>query len=368
MKLSTLLIGVAGASLLAAGIAFGFHQRRLQNAAANDVPARPQSQAPNTPSAATSSNGAPESSAGVTTPDSTGGTAVKVAMKNVDFHLTDKIVVHIDSLEGKLAPKPGQIPVFDDKQSFALDADEAKVSVTTQALANDLNDFVFAKHDSPLKNLSVSTKGNQLVIKGLLASKGDLPFETDGTVSVTPEGMIRVHTAKVKALHLPVKGLMDMLGVETSNLLNTKKVQGVTVDKDDLILDPEQVFPPPQIRGHLISIAVRNGEMALEFRSPNAAPMAETTQAANTCSAQNFLAFKGGSVRFGRLTMNDSDLELIDSTPADPFDFSIDHYQQQLTAGYSKMTLQGGLCVHVLDLDKIQASANTKPQQPAAGN
>ncbi len=289
-------------------------------------------------------------------------------MKNVDFHLTDKIVVHIDSLEGKLAPKPGQISVFDDKQSFALDADEAKVSVTTQALANDLNDFVFAKSDSPLKKLSVSTKGNQLIIKGLLASKGDLPFESDGTVSVTPEGMIRVHTAKVKALHLPVKGLMDMLGVETSNLLNTKKVQGVTVDKDDLILDPEKLFPPPQIRGHLISIVVRNGGMDLEFRSPSAAPMAETAQAVNACGAQNFLAFKGGSVRFGKLTMNDSDLELIDSTPADPFDFSIDHYQQQLTAGYSKMTQRGGLCVHVPDLDKVQATTNANRQQPVAGN
>jgi len=368
MKVSTILIGLAGATVLVTGIAFGFHHRLLQSTVANDASAPQQNPAPGTSLGAAQGNNAPKSAAGVGSADNTSETTVKVAMRNVEFHLTDRIVVHIASLEGKLAPKPGQIPVFDDKQSFGLDADAANVSVTNQALTNDLNDFVFAKPDAPLKKLSVTTKGDRLVIKGFLASKGDLPFETDGTVSVTPEGMIRIHTTKVKTLHVPVKGLMDMLGLETSKLLNTNKVAGVAVDKDDLILDPEEVFPPPQIHGHLTRIAVQGNGMALEFRSPGVTPTAQMPVTASTCGGQNFLAFKGGSVRFGKLTMNDTDLELVDSTPADPFDFSIDHYNRQLTAGYSKMTPRGGLCVHMPDLDKIRASTNPKPQQPVAGN
>ena len=226
------------------------------------------------------------------------------------------------------------------------------------ALTNDLNDYVFAKPDAPLKKLNATTKGKQLVIKGLLVSKGGIPFETDGTLSITPEGMIRVHTEKVKALHLPVKGLMDMLGLDTATMLNTKKVEGVSVDKDDLILDPGKILPPPEFSGHLVSVEVENNEIALVFKpaegSTKQAPLT------STCGGRNYILFKGGTIRFGKLTMSDSDLELVDSDPADPFDFSIDHYQDQLVAGYSKMTRKGGLCVHLPDFDKIKQTPKPK--------
>lgn len=204
------------------------------------------------------------------------GAGVHAAMKNVDFHLTDRIVIHINSLDGTLAPtKPGATPVIDDKQSFQFDVDSADLILSTAALSNDLNDYVFADSGAPLKKLSASIKsdhkghdrdkGDQLVVKGLLAKKGGIPFETAGTVALTPEGMVRIHTGKVKAVGIPVKGLMELLGVETDDLINTKKVPGVSVDKDDLILDPERILPPPHIRGKLTEIRIENGELAMKF-------------------------------------------------------------------------------------------------------
>src|ERR1700732_4310597 len=175
-----------------------------------------------------------------------------------EFHLTDNIIVHIATLNGKLEPKPGEIPVFDDKQSFMIDVDSASVTLSMTALTNDLNDYVFVKPSAPVKKLSASTNGKQLVVKGLLVSTGGIPFGTDGTLSVTPQGMIRVHTTKVKAVRLPVKGLMDLLGLASSSLLSTTKVEGFTIDKDDLILDPGKILPPPELRGHLASIDVEN--------------------------------------------------------------------------------------------------------------
>jgi hypothetical protein len=283
---------------------------------------------------------------------------VRAAMRNVEYHLTDRIIVRITALDGKLTPKAGQIPVFDDKNSFGLTVDSATIWLSMTALTNDLNDYVFAKPDAPIKHLTASTDGDHLVMKGLLVSKGGIPFETSGTLSVTPEGMIRVHTTKVKALKLPVKGLMDMLGLDTEKLLNTKKVEGVSVDKDDLILDPEKILPPPQLEGHLTALKIENGEIHLTFgpESGKTAPGAVK----ESCGAKNYLHFRGGSVRFGRLTMSDTDLELMDSTPADPFDFAIDHYNQQLVAGYSKMTPSGGLCVHMPDYNKLNRPAAEK--------
>ena len=294
-----------------------------------------------------------------------GGTVVRAAMRNVEYHLTDRIIVHIVSLDGKLIPKPGQLPVFDDKNSFGLDVDSATIILSMTALTNDLNDYVFAKPDAPLKHLNASTRDNQLVIKGLLVSKGGIPFETSGTMSVTPEGMIRVHTTKVKALKLPVKGLMDMLGLDTEKLLNTKKVEGISVDKDDLILDPEQILPPPDLHGRLTALKIENGEIHLTF-GPESGPAGAV--AGESCGAKNYLHFRGGSVRFGKLTMADTDLELLDTTPADSFDFAIDHYNEQLVAGYSKMTPSAGLCVHMPDYNKLprHAGKTTTASSPAA--
>ncbi len=278
---------------------------------------------------------------------------VNVTMRNVDFRFADKIVVHIATLDGKLVSAPGQIAVFDDKTSFHLDLDSASITVDTSNLANDLNDYVFAAADAPLKKLTVATVGDQLVIKGLLARKGDVQFETDGTIAATPEGLIRLHTVKIMALHLPVKGLMDLIGVDIDNLISTKKIQGVTVDKDDLLLDPDVIFPPPKIQGRLTSIRLGAGSLSLQFGAPS--PQNRQSPAAGGCGGSNFLYFKGGVVRFGKLTMNDTDLSLVDSAPSDPFDFSIDHYKDQLTAGYAKVTRQGGLCVHMPDFAKITA-------------
>lgn len=288
-------------------------------------------------------------------------TVTRAAIKNVNFHLTDGIVVLIHSLSGVMVPsQQGQIPVFDDKKSFVFKVDTASITLSTAALSNDLNDYVFAQAGAPLKKLSASIKGNQLVVKGLLVSKGGVPFESDGTVSVTPDGQVRVHTDKVKAVGIPVKGLMDLLGIDTSNLISTKKVEGVSVDKDDLLLDPESILPPPQIRGHLVSIELKNGAIDLKFDAGRKG--ADFPEAASACGGQNYLALKGGTVRFGKLTMSDADLELIDSQPADPFDFSLDHYLKQLAAGYAKVTLKGGLCAHVPDFYRVQRNTKAAPK------
>ena len=279
--------------------------------------------------------------------------AVRATFKNVDFQITDRIVAHISSLSGNLIPtQQGQIPVFDDRNSFGIDVDSANITLSTTALTNDMNDYVFAKAGAPLKNLSASIKGDQLIVKGLLVSKGGVPFESAGTVSVTADGMVRVHTAKVKAVGIPVKGLMDLLGIETSNLLSTKKVEGVSVDKDDLILDPETILPPPQMRGRLVAIELKNGAIDLKFDSGKKS--GASGELTSTCGGKNFLAFKGGTVRFGKLTMNDADLELVDSQPGGSFAFSLDHYTEQLAAGYAKVTLKGGLCAHVPDFNRLK--------------
>jgi hypothetical protein len=306
----------------------------------------------------------PASGGGPQAAQNSGGGAVKIAMRNVDFHLTDRIIMHMASLNGKLTPTK-EFPIFDDKNSFALDVDSASVVVSAAALTSDLNDYVFSAADAPLKKLEVTTQGNQLIVKGLLVSKGGIPFETGGTVSATPDGKIRVHTVKVKALKLEVKGLMDMLGLDTQKLIDTKKVPGVATDKDDLILDPEQILPPPAMRGHLTNIHVENGAIAMTFGPEQSKAGQKTETIPTSCGGANYIQFRGNTIRFGKLTMSDADLELLDDAPADAFDFAMDHYQDQLVAGYIKATKAGGMCAYMKDYNKVTHAPATKKRGAA---
>jgi hypothetical protein len=284
------------------------------------------------------------------------GKPVSVEMRNVLYHFTNNVAVHIRSLQGQLVPK-GDLPVFDDKQSFTLDISSAEIAMSPDNLANVLNSYVFARNDAPLRGISVAIEKDKLQIKGKLHSKGDIPLEAEGSLSSTPDGKIRLHTEKIKALHLPAKGLMDLLGVDIADLVKTGKVQGVSIDKDDMLLDPAGLLPPPHISAKVTSVRLENNLMVQIMGTGGAANAKSETSG-------NDMAYRGNQLRFGKLTMSDTDLILIDLDPRDPFDFYLDHYKEQLVAGYTKETMSFGLRVYMRDYNKLHprksASASTK--------
>lgn len=282
---------------------------------------------------------------------------VHTEMRNVTYHFTDSITVHIAHLEGELVPTvSGGMPIFDDAKSFDLAVRSAEISITLDALADTLNQFAFAASDSPIKSVRFSTVGTKIKIQGRLHSKGDLPFETEGSLLVTPEGDIRVHTDKVKAAHLPVKGIMDLLGETVAKLIDTRKVRGVRAEKDDLILSPAELFPPPHIEGRLTAIAIRGNEIGQQYGKPSINSLK---------ISGNYMAYRGEQLRFGKLTMSDTDLTLIDMDPQDPFDFYLDYYKDQLVAGYTKTTPSFGLRAYFRDYNKLTPKQKRPKTSPA---
>lgn len=270
--------------------------------------------------------------------------AVAATMRNVRYRFTGRIAVHIYELSGWLsATGQNPFPVFDDARSFVLHIDAADMSITTLAMASILNDYVFAAHDAPLKGISITATGNSLKIIGKLHSKGDIPFEAEGVLSLTPQGEIRIHSNNVKAAHLPVKGLMDLLGVNISDLVSTHKIRGVRTENNDLLLNPEEILPLPKIAGRLTAIQLK-GQQIFEHFGKRLPPL----------PPGNYMTYQGGRLRFGKLTMNDTDMVLIDMDPRDPFDFYLVHYKDQLVAGYTKTTPAFGLRVFMPDYNKLR--------------
>jgi hypothetical protein len=274
---------------------------------------------------------------------------VQVAMKNVFYHFGPSAAVHIVQLQGTLTPTKSNVVVFDDKNSFRLNLDFAEIAVDSKSLAAVMNENVFSASDSPIKKVTITTRNHQLAIGGRLHSKGDVPFEVNGVLAVNHDGRIRFHAETVKAAHLPIKGLLDLLGINLANLINTRKVQGLSIDKDDLILNPEEIFPPPHIRGRLSAIRLQGTEIVQVFGTARAPTFAAS-------QSGNYMAYRDGGLRFGKLTMNPADLFLIDMDPNDPFDFDLDHYVEQLVEGYTKTTAAFGLRVYTRDYNKLHRS------------
>jgi len=261
---------------------------------------------------------------------------------------------------GALVPtKAGQIPVFDDKNSFTLHISAAEIPMDTQSLANVLNANVFSGKDAPLKDLAISVDKGRLKIKGKLHKEGDISFETLGTLSATAPGQIRLHAEKIKAMHLPVKGLMDVFGLDIADLIKAGKVRGVRAEKDDLILDPEQILPSPHISGRVTAIRLEGNNIVQVFGQPQQQKWMQV-------QARNYMAYRGNRLQFGKLVMNDTDMVLIDPDPGDPFDFYLDHYKEQLVAGYTQITPAFGLRVFMVDFNKLKSRKRQSPTSTGA--
>jgi hypothetical protein len=278
--------------------------------------------------------------------------AVQTQMKNVRYHFTESATVYIKTLSGELLPTEGaDLPIFDDRNSFRLRIGYAEINIAAGDLASVFNSYVFARANSPLKGVSMSIENGHLKIKGKLHDVGTIPFETESTLSPTDDGKILLRMGKVKALHVPVKGIMNLLGVEIADLIKNGKLLGIEARGDDLVLDPSLVFPAPHMEGRVTATRIEGNTIVLTFGDKNRATKAR--------QAGNYISFRGNRLRFGKLTMTDVDMTLIDMDPTDPFDFFLDRYKDQIAAGYSKISSNAALRIFVKDFNKLGKSKVT---------
>jgi len=281
--------------------------------------------------------------------DASTAKTVHAEMHNVMYHFSDKIAAHIRILSGELEPIGGKdMPVFDDKNSFNLRIANAEIAMNTASLTNAFNSYVFASPKSPLKDVTMTIVQGKLKVKGRLHDKGDIPFETDGELTPTPDGKLRMQADKIRALHVPVKGLMDLVRADIADFIKTEKVPGLSADGNGLIFDLKETLPPPHIEGAVTAVRIEGQNLILTFGTAK--------KKASRSESGNYMAYQGNQLRFGKLTMNGADLTIVDMDPHDPFDFYLDHYLQQVEAGYTKITGNFGLRVSMKDFDKLPRS------------
>src|SRR5487761_44883 len=290
---------------------------------------------------------------------------VKVEIRNVDFRFDSRLILYIAHLRGELLPThPGTIASFDHPRSFLISITSARVALTPASMSQLMNGYVFARKGSGFKQIQVSYKHGELREQGTIHKGVPLPAEMTGTMQPTAQGKIRLHPTSLKALHVPFGGLMHLFGLTIRNFINIGKTRGLAIRHGDLIFDPQTAFPAPHIRGRVV--AVRFGRKRLWIHlsrrsihagkshtaaSPAAAdhgrPATKRPSAASPLLRRGYMRYRGGSLHFGKMTMDPVDLTIIGRALQGPFDFFLRHYQQQLVAGYIKATPDYGWVVYM---------------------
>jgi hypothetical protein len=312
------------------------------------------------------------------------GAPVSLAMHDVLFRFDPDLKLMISRLQGELLPtRPGAVADFDDPHSFFITARAGEVSIGGASLTRLLNGYVFADPRSGLKNIQIRVVNGQLD-EHATAHKGiDFPVEIVGAVSATPDGRVRIHPTRVHAVHMPVKPLMGIFGLHLRDFINEKKLHGLAVVGNDLILDPETALPPPHIRARVSRVWI-SGDRVYETLAPPAPPPAgeslppAATAAASAAASQSgaasrspagvaqpqssapnrgYMSYRGGVLKFGRMTMRPADLIIWSAADHRPLDFFLQHYQQQLVASRIRATPIYGWVVYMPPYSALAAKS-----------
>jgi len=281
-----------------------------------------------------------------------------VEMHNVNFHLGGDVVMRIRHLQGVMRGRDGIVD-FDDSRSFTTWVGSAEAALGADDLTNLMNNHVFAYRGAPLRNIRVELKDGKLVQSGILHKGVDIPFKIVSDVSLTDDGRIRLHPVDTDIFCVDGDRLMKALGLTMQKMVDLSKAVGVTIEKNDFILDPVRVLPPPIIKGRLLSVRIVNDELVQEIgplpgSEAQFASISRPTPTPPDTLVKNYMYYRGGRLHFGRkLLMQDADMQVVDAEQSDPFDFDIDHYMVQLVAGSAHTLANAGLLVLMPDAHRV---------------
>lgn len=276
-------------------------------------------------------------------------------MHNVLFHVDRTIVLRIHTLRGEFFDKNEGKPLnFDDKKSFIVRVFRARIGVSGRALTDLLNHYVFNYEGAPLKGLMISVHEGRLVQQGIMHKLIDIPFEMTADVSVTDQGWLRIHPIDIKICNLNGELLMKAFGISLDEILK-KLPSGVRVEKNDLLIDALAILPPPTIEGRLTDVELHEDELLQIFESNTAAAPLDPPDP----KEPNWMFYRDGTLRMGKLYFVRADMQVVDTDPRDPFDFFVDYYNNQLIEGFTRNQTDYGLKVFMRDYDDIG-----KPPQP----
>lgn len=275
----------------------------------------------------------------------------KTFIKNVKLRVDPNLIANIEYLQGTLYPKRQGDPIlFDDVTSFLLYIHKAKLSVDEKSLEYLMNNYVFNYPNAPLSNLKITLIPGKLKMKGDMKKIITIPFEEEGILEPTPDGLIKLIPTSISAGGLPSKGLMDLIGLSTDKLIELNESRGLKIIGNTIIMYPDRMFPPPTMKSKVVAVETQQGKLVMIDDDGISLPIPQLPEP----RAKNFKYVYDGNVRLMNETHTCAKLQMIDSDPKDSFDFYLKEYKKHLFAGYVKtVSNDGTLITYMPDYDDL---------------
>jgi hypothetical protein len=280
----------------------------------------------------------------------------QIFMRNVLFRVMDDVVLKVDSLNGMIEPaNPAQIISLDDPNSFSLEMHAASTSISSKDLTNLVNNYILPLAKTPIRGLTMTFDGDQNIsITGKFHKLIDVPFEAKASVQVTPDGNMRMHLSDMKVAGVISQNVLDFLGIKIAKIAQPKRTQTFQIVGNDMIFPISEMFPPPSVSGKLRSIHIDGNRLNLIFGKDDANSVDDKLPFSLPAPVKSYIYFHGGAMKFGRLTMDPVDMELVSLKKSKPFEFSVARYYEQLLGGYSKSQPNKGLLVYMADYRNLK--------------
>jgi hypothetical protein len=270
-----------------------------------------------------------------------------VEVRNVDLHLNERITLRVRSVHGEIfRTTPDRPAALDDPKSFRIRVSAGTVALTGDDLSALMNTIILAYPGSPLTDVHIRFDAGQLIVKGTLHKSGTHPVELTGTVGVTQDQRIRLHVLRSHVVGVNGEQLLHIVGLHLDNVVDLTGARGATIKGDDIFLSPLPFLPPPAIDGALAAVRIEGDRLIEEFTTTADDSTFRHNVRADS-STLNYIYFRGGELRFGRLLMQDTDLRIHGGDAHTPLDLDLPHYTRQLVAGYSRTRADSGLSVYM---------------------
>ena len=290
-----------------------------------------------------------------TTRDS-GIDGVNLYAKNINFDVVDRIGFHIEELAATLVAKNTGEPVsFDDVESFTINIHHGKVLVSPEVLTLLFNKHILDYSPRPLNKLTISTEDNYLRAEGglrlwsTLPGNDWLPAKLGGTVTLSEDNKIIYNIDEVKALGIPLAGLLKLLHVKLPWLLSLDR-EGAQLGSYELALDHRSVFPPPALAGNLSDVSVSPAGLHLTF-SDN--PDVQFDRA--PVNKDSFLWIQSGDPKLYGIVALNAQVAIVSESVTTPLRFNLYNYRQQVAEGTIRVPNQDGTLIVTLPADTLGA-------------
>jgi hypothetical protein len=261
--------------------------------------------------------------------------------KNVLFRFKKNISLEIPKLYGELVPKENLTIVnFDDVKSFVIKINNGEAYASKEVLEVIFKDYVFNFPDSALKIGNIDfpeEEGSKIKLTGEIHFIFWLEFEMIGLLSLdSTTNTLVISADQITALGISkTKPLLGLVGLSLEKLLPMPKGRGIEIHGNEIIVYPFQIFPPPQMEGKISKVAIKNKKLHLTLDSLEKISLPKPPEP----NAKNYLYLNQGDVKFGKLFMTNTNLQMIDKDPSDYLDFYMEQYFKTLTIGGSALVL-----------------------------